>query len=386
MREPFDADDPRTARAAWSRLAEPGDAQAAALVAAHGPVATLRRVLDGAPGTQRWAARLPDLAPGRDLAQLQRWGGRLVCPGDAGWPAALDDLGSRRPFCLWVRGPLDLAAACAGRAVAVVGARAATAYGEHVAGEVAAGAAERGFTVVSGGAYGIDGAAHRAALAVEGPTVAVLACGVERAYPRGHEALLTRIAARGAVVSEVPPGSAPTRWRFLERNRLIAALAAATVVVEAAWRSGALSTAGEAARLLRPVGAVPGPVTSAASAGCHRLLREQGAVCVTDAAEVVELAGRLGDDLAPTRPVRREDVDDLDPDDLRLYEALPLRRGRDAGSIGRVAGLEAAVVRAGLARLELRGLAEHVQQATGAEPEAVGPLWRRARRPPGRDR
>ncbi|MDF2576486.1 MAG: dprA, partial [Agromyces sp.] len=167
-----------------------------------------------------------------------------------------------------------------GRSIALVGARAATGYGEHVTMEASAGLVDRGFAIVSGGAYGIDGMAHRAALASRGVTVAFLAGGVDRFYPLGHEALLARIADTGAVVSELPCGSAPTKWRFLQRNRLIAAAADATVVLEAGMRSGSLNTAGHAAALGRPLGAVPGPVTSPASAGCHRLLREFDAVCV----------------------------------------------------------------------------------------------------------
>ena len=146
--------------------------------------------------------------------------------------------------------------------------------------ESSAGLVDRGFTIVSGAAYGIDGMAHRAALASGGTTVAFLAGGVDRFYPLGHEALLGRIAEQGAVVAELPCGSAPTKWRFLQRNRLIAAATEATIVLEAGMRSGSLNTAGHAAALGRPLGAVPGPVTSPASAGCHRLLREYDAVCV----------------------------------------------------------------------------------------------------------
>jgi len=155
--------------------------------------------------------------------------------------------------------------------------------------EITAGLVERGHTIVSGAAYGIDGMAHRAALASAGRTVAYLAGGVDRFYPSGHDALLTRIVETGAVVSELPCGSAPTKWRFLMRNRLIAASTKATLVVEAGWRSGSLNIAGRAVALGRPLGAVPGPVTSAASAGCHRLVRECGAIVVTNADEAAEL-------------------------------------------------------------------------------------------------
>ena len=200
----------------------------------------------------------------------------------------LGDLGDHAPLALWLRGD---AAALSGAGVAIVGARASSSYGEHVATELASELAGEGWTIVSGGAYGIDGTAHRAALRAGGITVAVLAGGIDRAYPAGHAQLFDRIAASGALVSEVACGGAPTRWRFLERNRIIGALADATVVVEAGWRSGSLNTAGHAAALGRPLGAVPGPVTSAASAGCHRLLREYDARCVTSAADVRELLG-----------------------------------------------------------------------------------------------
>jgi DNA protecting protein DprA len=234
------------------------------------------------------------LAPRRALDAADRIGCRLLVPGDPGWPTVLDDLDATAPLCLWVRGPADLHALSA-RSVALVGARAATPYGEHVAADLAAGIAEAGGLVVSGGAYGIDVAAHRGALSAGGITVALLAGGVDRTYPAGNRDLLESLAREhGAVVAECPPGTAPVRSRFLLRNRLIAALAGATVVVEAAWRSGALSTAAHAGALLRPLGAVPGPVTSMASVGCHRPLRDGAAVCVTSTADVLELIGPPG--------------------------------------------------------------------------------------------
>nr|WP_281373310.1 DNA-processing protein DprA [Kineococcus aurantiacus] len=298
--------------------------------------------------------------PASDVAAVRAAGGRLVVPGDEEWPTTLSDLdvdatGDRSlgaPFCLWVRGPARLAGVTA-RSAALVGSRAATGYGQHVASELSAGLAERGFAVVSGGAFGIDAAAHRAALAVGGVSVAVLACGVDRTYPAGNAALLATLGRTGALVSEVPPGSTPTRWRFLERNRLIAALTRGTVVVEAAWRSGALSTADRAERLMRPVGAVPGPVTSAASAGCHRLLRERGAVCVTSAEEVAELLGDLGREAVTARQAERRPFDGLERDELRVAECLPRRGGADLDRLARDAGLDVAAVQAVLGRLEL---------------------------------
>jgi DNA processing protein len=181
---------------------------------------------------------------------------------------------------LWLRGQADLRYACL-RSVSVVGSRAASAYGTHVATELAAGIAERGWNAVSGGAFGIDAAAHRGALAADGLTIAVLASGLRYGYPRGHHDLFQAIAGQGVLVSECPPDRAPTRPGFLIRNRIIAALSRGTVVVEAALRSGALNSAKHARELRRPVMAVPGPVTSEQSAGCHELIREWGALCVT---------------------------------------------------------------------------------------------------------
>jgi DNA processing protein len=160
---------------------------------------------------------------------------------------------------------------------------------------MAAALGERGWTVVSGGAYGIDGCAHRGALAADGVTIAVLACGVDHPYPLGHQDLLTSVAAQGVLVSEWPPGRTPNRLRFLIRNRVIGALTRGTVVVEAGLRSGALNTARHTRDLGRPLMAVPGPVTSEVSAGCHKIIREWGAVCVTDAHDVMELLTPLGD-------------------------------------------------------------------------------------------
>lgn len=365
------------ARATWSRLAEPGDPVAGTLVAALGPAGALDLLRDHAAGADasapgladrrlrsaldRWSVRLPGLDLRRELRVLARLGGTLLVPEDPRWPAALADLGPATPHCLWVRGRADLADALRG-AVALVGARASTEYGNHVTSRMASGLADAGVTVVSGGAYGIDAAAHRGALAADGVTVAFLAGGIDRPYPPGNARLLEHLLERGgALVSEVPPGSVPSRSRFLQRNRLIAAAAAATVVTEAAWRSGALNTAGHAAELLRPVGAVPGPVTSAASAGCHRLLREGGAVCVTDAAEVRELVGPLGP--APERAVRAAPQDGLDPAVRLALDALPVRRGAGIGSIARAAGLSVPETLAALGTLELRGLAHRDGEA-----------------------
>lgn len=240
----------------------------------------LRTVADRA---ARYRMRLEWSDADQVLAATEAAGARFVVPGDAWWSARFDDLGPQRPIGVWMAGD----PACFAPAVSIVGARACTSYGSFIASTLGADLAECGTTVVSGAALGIDAAAHRGALAVGGATVAVLACGVDVAYPRAHEALLHSIRERGAVVTELPPGARPSRFTFLQRNRLIAALGQATVVVEAARRSGSLVTARQAAELGRAVLAVPGPATSEQSQGTHALIRD-GAVLVADAAQIRE--------------------------------------------------------------------------------------------------
>lgn len=387
------------ARAAWSRVVEPADRAAGALLRAVGPVDALRwlenvgtdrgevrravarlcevigvddpatsRHLTAA--TVRWAPRVPGTDPVRDLENLERLGGRLVVPEDDEWPGALADLGDEAPVCLWVRGHGRLDATFE-RAVAVVGARASTEYGDRLAGELAAGLSAAGCATVSGGAYGIDAVVHRSTLAVDGTTTVFLAGGPDRLYPAGNAGLLRAVVdSPGLVLSELPPGSVPSRVRFLRRNRLIAAAGLATVVVEAAWRSGSLVTARLASGLGRPVGAVPGPVTSAGSAGCHRLLREGVAVCVTDVDEVLELARPVGEGLdgLARSGARRDAADVRETDGLDLggkavYDALPLRRGVTVDTLVQSSGLAPHELMAALGVLELRGLA--VRSPTG---------------------
>ena len=366
------------ARAAWSGIAEPGDRLAGVLVAQLGAVESLRTVLTaptvdgllgrlrdgGASDVQeqhvddalaRWRPRLEMSATVHAMRQAARVGARLLVPADALWPAGVDDLDEHAPIALWVRGT-DAALAAIPRSIALVGARAATGYGEHVTMEASAGLVDRGYAIVSGAAYGIDGMAHRAALASHGQTVAFLAGGVDRFYPSGHDALLTRIVAEGAVISELPCGQAPTKWRFLQRNRLIAAASRATVVLEAGWRSGSLNTAGHASTLGRPLGAVPGPVTSAASAGCHRLIRDFTAVCVTNPDEMAELAPL---DSAPTLFALGDasgvGAADRSPELTRLFDAISVRSPRPVADIAARAGLSLDAVRALLGALELDG-------------------------------
>jgi len=350
----------RAARWTLAGIAEPGDAALGGAVercGAEETLAGLRERRSGLASELNYAVRLTD----RDLAGEQRRlagaAGRFVIPGDGEWPTQLADLGSRQPLGLFVRGrDLRLAAV---RSVSVVGSRAATQYGVHVATELAADLAGWGWVTVSGGAYGIDAAAHRGALAAGGTTVAVLACGVDVTYPRGQAALLERVAGgEGVVVSELPPGSTPTRPRFLMRNRVIAALSVGTVVVEAATRSGALNTAASAAALGRFVMAVPGPVTSPMSAGVHHLLQgEPPARLVTGADDVVEEVGPIGQ-LAPDPVVQRRVRDGLDATTLQVIENVPLHRPAAVSEVSRSAGLDSGVVGSALQRLMLAGLVE----------------------------
>src|SRR5690606_28600872 len=286
--------------------------------------------------TERWRVQAAQVEADRLLDRAAEAGARLVVPGDPEWPGRLDPLGDRRPYALWVRGRKDLRNSCL-RSVAVVGSRAATAYGLHVAAELGHSLAVRAWTVVSGGAYGIDSAAHRGALAGAAPTVAVLACGPDRFYPRGNEALFGEIAEHGVLVTENAPGAAPTRYGFLVRNRLIAALTPGTVVVEAGLRSGALNTAHHAQELHRTVMAGPGPVTPALSAGSHRLPRDWHAVCVGGAAEVAEQLGSIGEELAASGGTVMA-CDGLDEEARSILDAVPEKPGAGPAAIAAEAG------------------------------------------------
>ena len=358
-------------RRAWaylSRVVEPPCPRLTQLVADEGPVEVadmIRRGREYKDLTGSVAARREVDCAERDLEILDRRGGRLITPDDDEWPylsfvafankAVRDRPSGYPPMVLWALGPARLDV-IAERACAIVGTRACTSYGEHVAAEIAAGLVERDTAVVSGGAYGIDGAAHRAALASDGVTMAVLAGGVDVPYPSGHSALLHRVATSGLLLSEYPPGERPTRYRFLTRNRLAAALSGATVVVEAGLRSGAANTAAWATAMGRNVCAVPGPVTSAASAGCHVLIRN-GAVLVDRAEQVVELIGRIGE-LAGEPDHPETPLDGLTPDQLQVYEALPARGFRSLEQISVGAALPPERVLGPLALLEISGLVE----------------------------
>jgi DNA processing protein len=378
----------RLARAALTYIAEPGDPAMGALLRRSTPAAIVAALTSGRPplvryagpgaaaaaasgaggfgpagvggldrALKRWAARLGEAPSEAVLDGWRRQGIRLVVPGDAEWPGQLDVLGDAGPWGLWVRGNADLRYACL-RSVSIVGTRAATAYGAHVCTEISAALAERGWSIISGGAYGVDGCAHRAALATAGVTIAVLPGGVDQAYPPGHHGLFHAVRERGATVSEWPPGRTPTRHGFLVRNRVIAALSRGTVVVEAALRSGALSTARHARDQGRPLMAVPGPVTSAQSAGCHAIIRDWGGICVTSAGDVMDMLALPGDapSAGPAGPVLPRDQ--LDPVMRQVLEAVPAKIGRGPARIAVAAGVDFDTVMTCLGALAAGGFVE----------------------------
>jgi DNA processing protein len=320
----------RFAASVWTGAVEPGDEVAGRLIYDADSADVLEAILNGYEAEQlvAFASRRDlehervSIGEARTLAvqvrgrsnsvlgllalrEAARFGAKLLIPGDELWPTGLGDLGFAAPHALWVRGNREALVSLSEKAVSIVGARAATGYGENLAHELTSKLVDRGYTIVSGAAYGIDGEAHRSALMAGGTTVAFLAGGVDRFYPAGHDTLIQRIVEKGAVIGEMPPGTAPTRWRFLARNRLIAATTPGTVVVEAGFVSGSLSTARHAIKLGRTVMAVPGPVTSAASAGCHRLIQSRQAALVTSAEEVDTML--QGTFVAPSFDLKEEE-------------------------------------------------------------------------------
>lgn len=357
-----DDDAELTARVIWSVLAEPGDGTAGLLVQDLGAAVALSLVLHREPfptaarlrhhaglvaqrvtqayderglpaidgvraGFQRWHPRMVGSLIESVFAMAAVSHATLLTPRDPEWSIGLRGLNEHAPLLLWCLGEPTMLEDFE-HSVALVGTRAATGYGTHVATELAAGLAERDWTVVSGGAYGIDAASHRAALAARGRTVAVMAGGLNAFYPTGNHELLARIAREGAVVAEAAFGVAPTPFRFLGRNRLIAALTSATVLIEAGTRSGAMNTANHARELKRPVGIVPGPVTSPSSAGCHAALRdpERLTTLVTCTQDVIELVHGEVD----PEPL-------ADPEDPRFGRVLKTLNGRTAKTVGEVA-------------------------------------------------
>ncbi|MFC0530214.1 DNA-processing protein DprA [Phytohabitans kaempferiae] len=367
----------RLARIALHWLIEPGNEAVHRMVNANGPLRALERLVEGdVPDPQlrgaaaaRMSAGDPHQMAETALVRAERLGARIVIPEDDEWPQAVRDLTNllgrpaesridrdvAPPLCLWVRGVSRLDEAFA-QSVAVVGARASTHYGEHVATTMAYELAEREWTVVSGGAHGIDAAAHRGALNAGGLTIAVLACGVDRPYPSGNTALFDRIAETGLLVSEWPPGSVPVRHRFLIRNRVIAAATRGTVVVEASARSGASQTLRRAMALGRRPMVVPGPVTSAMSVGCHEMVREHPEVrLVTGVAHVLEEIGHIGSDLAPRPRGPERPHDGLDAESAMVLESVPRRGSAGADELAARAGLDLRTAMRKLTLLESLG-------------------------------
>ncbi len=386
-----DQDELRRSWAGLLRVFEPPDAAVSEYVGRVGAVRAWQAIRDRraprpvlSPTAARTEQRSPDELEAlidADLAAAEAVGARIIGPGHCEWPeeamiafamaTGRGTSNSAAPVALYVRGqPL---ANLPHRSLAIVGSRANTAYGQRVAADIAMGAADAGLTVLSGAAFGIDTVAHRGALAYPGetPTIAVMACGVDRPYPVANTALIDRIADVGSVISEYPPGAAPARHRFLVRNRLIAALSAGTVVIEAGRRSGTLSTASAAAALGRVLMAVPGPVTSALSVGCHMLLSTGLAVLVTGADDVLAVLGKqvAKSTIAGASPTKEHPTDGLAPEVARVYEALPSRGMATVAELSAESALPTSQVIDGLAILELQQL---VARHEGA--------WRRRRR------
>lgn len=367
------------ARIVWSRLTEPGDSVAQHLIRLLGPNTALSHLIAGSSkatwldliaehddrtsihprnlekALARWTPRVDRRAITEDLRVATAQQMRVVQPGDEHWPEQLDHLQSHTPMLLWARGDLSLLQT---PSLAVVGARASTPYGEEVTHEMTAIACRREQTIVSGVAYGIDAVAHRTALSLNAPTIAVLAGGADRVYPAGHASLIAAIVKQGLVLAELPPGSAPTRWRFLHRNRVIAALSQATLVTEAGVRSGSINTAGHAAELGRSLGAVPGPITSAGSHGCFHLIREYAATLVANERDLEELIGlepvHLGDTSKRESSLHR-----------RVLDSLPLRGARSVREIAKHAGISINDGELALAELELLNRVEQHVDAQG---------------------
>jgi DNA protecting protein DprA len=259
-----------------------------------GPIQTLQLIKDGFYRSSKGEKTLSQIHPGGaevHSAVIESAGGYFLTPDDRQWPPLLNDLAAA-PIGLIVKGKVE---SLSERSIAIVGTRNPTPYGARIASDFAAGFVDREWLIVSGGAYGIDTQAHKGALIAEGVTIAVIASGIDINYPAGNERLFAEIAELGAIVSEVMPGTPAFPSRFLTRNRIIAALSVSTLVVEAAFRSGSLRTARDAAELMRPVMAIPGPINSPTSEGTHRLIGERAAEIVTSVADAVELITSLED-------------------------------------------------------------------------------------------
>ncbi len=339
-----------------AHVVEPGDRRLGAIVWRDGPMQALHQV-SRSTKYGGIAARLTALGEQVPEELADGVGARILTPLDDEWPSQLNQLGDARPLALWVQGAAHLRTMLV-RSIAFVGARAATSYGERVCAQWVGYCCDNAITVVSGGAYGIDGAAHRSALAAGGMTVAVLATGVDVPYPSGHAALFARIADAGLLMTEHPPGSTARRQRFLARNRIIAAATRGTVVVEAALRSGTTSTANAAAALHRPVLAVPGPVTSAMSAGCHQLIADGQAAIATHVGDLLLALDGLQIESSPRPEVRSHDS--LAHRERRVLDALPTRGVMSMDELICASGLDERSVLAGVGVLVGQGFVDSI--------------------------
>jgi DNA processing protein len=376
------------ARAGLTQVVEPADSLAVLAVEAWGPLRLTEIICGSTPSQQDWIAlKALDREDAEFMAMLrkklgesiERWrrrrkffrpsaaldysasiGGDFLIPEDERWPDALADLNDSAPLGLWTLGEAEMPAA--DRVIAIVGSREATRYGNSATSMLVRKARNMGLTVISGGAYGIDAQAHREALVNQGsglPTVAVLAGGLDRLYPAGNVDLLRQIAVDGLLITEMPPGMRPNRYRFLNRNRLIAALSAATIVVEARYRSGALSTANHAHHLNRSVGAVPGPIDVPSSAGCHRLIKETPTLLINHPSDLEALyEGTNASSTLAHEMANQRDYDILDVDEMLVFEALPLHAETHVGQLSERTGLSVPRITGILAMLDREGLAE----------------------------
>lgn len=355
----------RAARMGLCALGQPAEIRLSRAVAEVGAVELWQRLVASTEESV-WPRRARVLNLDDIAAATKACGARFIIPSDEEWPTSLDDLDSSEPVGaaggapvgLWVKGVGHLAE-WSSRAVAMVGARASTHYGEQVSADIAAELSSRGWTVVSGGAYGIDAASHRGALAVQGRTLSVVNNGLDVNYPAGNSALLRAIVDRGVVVSEVQPGQRPTKPGFLARNRLIAALSVGVVVVEAAARSGARNTAAWGGALGRVVMAVPGPVHSGLSETPHRLIRDGEATLVASALDVLALVAPIG--LSPELPINgpQRPIDSLSATQLAVREQLPARGALSAGEVSMLTGFDLRTCLTTLHELESGGWVAH---------------------------
>jgi DNA processing protein len=278
------------ARAALFSAIEAGHPFWSSEISTKGAVVVYEKLLSGGYDSiknEKLISTLRHVSADYVLTEIDKYHAQLITPNDDHWPKQVNDLAAP-PIGLILKGNID---ALHQPSLAIVGTRNPTSYGARIAGDFAAGFADREWVIVSGGAYGIDSYAHKGALIAEGVTVAVIASGIDINYPAGNSRLFAEICESGAMVTEFMPGQRALPHRFLTRNRLIAALSKATLVVEAAFRSGSLRTARDAAEIFRPVMAIPGPINSPTSEGCHRLIGERAAEIVTSVADAVEFVG-----------------------------------------------------------------------------------------------